>query len=374
MEVAVEGQSATQLNDDNSETRINATSAGIAFGRAVSEGSRARDAMLGGNAFVGISVLDKTLINSFGDLALIGDNVGIMLAGDVWVRVIAAVTKGSLASYSTSTGQLNPASAGVTIDGSRYLTSAGAGQMALLRLTRAAEAAPDGVGNGAPDWVPTDAVIHIDLLGGTPQGRAWSNGAEVAIDTLLGSDPNTDNAWASTEYNSANINAYGYQPLDGQPKAVAFIGTARTMLLAGATVTVKEKLNAREGAPFTETINFLAVSTDGVDVIEIDAGYPVHGASGYSWEGDLNLVIPNILNDNANGVMNGVAFTFVPTRLDLAVNQSVAQTGIVDETMRPPGNPLVAALLNCNHEQAIQSITIYDPLPDTTGLSELSAV
>ena len=235
----------------------------------------------------------------------------------------------------------------------------------------------NGGGGGAPDWVPANAKIHIDFLGGSPQGRAWSNGAVVAIDTLLGSDPNTENAWRPTQYIPENIGTYGYQTKDGDPSsAIAFIGVARSMLMTGATIVIKEKLNARAGTsyPFTGGINFLVVSADGVSVIEVDAPYPAHSVSGYSWQGSLSVAISNIMNDAANGVMNGFAFTVVPTRLDIAVNGSPARTGVVDETDRPPDNPLVAALLNSNVEQAIQSITIHDPLPDTTGLSELSVV
>jgi hypothetical protein len=45
----------------------------------------------------------------------------------------------------------------------------------------------EGGGGGAPDWVPADAKIHIDLVGGDPQGRAWVEGTGVvAVDTLLG--------------------------------------------------------------------------------------------------------------------------------------------------------------------------------------------
>ena len=56
-------------------------------------------------------------------------NMGVMLAGDMWVRPVAAVTHGSPATYNSTTGQLNPAAAGVAIAGSRYLTSAGAGEI-----------------------------------------------------------------------------------------------------------------------------------------------------------------------------------------------------------------------------------------------------
>ena len=54
---------------------------------------------------------------------------------------VAAVTHGSPATYNSTTGQLNPAAAGVAIASSRYLTSAGAGELALLRLTAPAAGA-----------------------------------------------------------------------------------------------------------------------------------------------------------------------------------------------------------------------------------------
>jgi hypothetical protein len=62
-------------------------------------------------------------------------NMGVRVAGDVWVVTVAAVAHGAPATYDSTTGQLNPASAGVAIPGSRYLTSAGAGGLAVLRLT-----------------------------------------------------------------------------------------------------------------------------------------------------------------------------------------------------------------------------------------------
>lgn len=146
MQPGVEGQVATQLDDDNSETRICETAAGIPFGRAVSEGANARGAVLGGaTKLIGLTVRSITEVPigaiTTADLYLDNSNMAVMLEGDMWVRVVAAVTHGSPATYSSSTGQLNPASAGVAIAGSRYLTSAGAGALALLRLTAAAPGA-----------------------------------------------------------------------------------------------------------------------------------------------------------------------------------------------------------------------------------------
>lgn len=145
MQPGKEGQVATMLNDDNSETRICETAAGVAFGRAVSEGANARGAVLGGaTKFIGLSINSITEIPLTGqtvDLYQQYNNMGVMLAGDMWVRPVAAVTHGSPATYSSTTGQLNPAAAGVAIAGSRYLTSAGAGALALLRLTAPAAGA-----------------------------------------------------------------------------------------------------------------------------------------------------------------------------------------------------------------------------------------
>jgi hypothetical protein len=146
MQPGLEGQIATQMDDDGVETRICETAAGIAFGRAVSEGANARGAVLGGaTKFLGISVRSVTAYPIYPatvvDTYVQNSNMGVMLEGDIWVVAVAAVTHGSPATYSSSTGQLNPASAGVAIPNSRYLTSAGAGALALLRLTATAPGA-----------------------------------------------------------------------------------------------------------------------------------------------------------------------------------------------------------------------------------------
>src|SRR4051812_42050896 len=48
------------------------------------------------------------------------------------------------------------------------------------------------ISSGAPDWVPADAVIYIDLV----NDRAWTEAdGEVAINTLLGADANLVSWW-----------------------------------------------------------------------------------------------------------------------------------------------------------------------------------
>lgn len=369
LEPGFEGQSATQLNDDNSETRICGTSAGIAFGRAVSEGTRAREAVLGGNAFVGISVLDKTLVNSYGDLSRVGDNVGVMLKGDVWVRAVSAVTHGSTATYDAITGQFNPTSGGPEIYGSRYLTSAGAGQMALLRLF-IPSTGNEEAGGGAPAWVPANAKIHIDPVG----NRAWTEaGGEVAIDTLLGADPNSEGGWGTTDYVSSDLGADGLIYFESPP---ALIGSARTMVMDGATVVVRTK---RVTDVSSEQYSLIAISANGNDAVQIELhGAGPSGDSGaraFSWNGSFVSVIPSIVN-SGNGALNCCAVTLTTSRLDIAVNGSAAVAGALTDAQRPAANPLVAGIIDPGSGQyvALQSITIYDPLPDTTGLSELSVV
>jgi hypothetical protein len=145
LQPGLEGQIASMLDDDDVETRLCETAAGIAFGRAVSEGTNARGAVLGGaTKFIGITAIDTTLIIKSGqtvDLYQQRDSMAVLNEGDIWVRPVAAVTHGLAATYDSTTGQLNPVAAGVAIPASRYITSASAGQLALLRLTATAPGA-----------------------------------------------------------------------------------------------------------------------------------------------------------------------------------------------------------------------------------------
>ena len=224
-------------------------------------------------------------------------------------------------------------------------------------------------GSSTPDWVPTNAKIYIDLV----NNRAWTEeGGEVAIDTLLGSDPNTENGWDTSEYDNSNsIDGQGYYT--SQP--LAFIGGARSMLLAGATSVVR--LRQFDSIGGTD-INFVMLSADGNDGIEVDLDGS-RSATGYDWSGTLidpPINVPNIRNEvlgeiPTGAVVNVLAFTIVSDRIDVAANGSDAETVVPTGALLPGLNPLVAAILYANG-LAIQSITIYDALPTTAGLSELS--
>jgi len=231
---------------------------------------------------------------------------------------------------------------------------------------------PQAVAGGAPAWVPANAKIHIDFLGGTPQGRAWVDGTgEVAVETLLGNDPVVDGGYATTQYSSSDLTSNGYKPSGSATLFTAFIGAARTKIAAGATfrfVTKNPMVNV------TGTITLALVSADGNDAIECSKGGV--GIHVESWNGSLNANSGTVFSDGF-GAVNVCALTVVDMRFEGAGNGSSALlVATLDENDRPPDNPLVGFAFNyrSTNAQTIQSITLYDPLSSTAGLSELSEV
>jgi len=223
-------------------------------------------------------------------------------------------------------------------------------------------------GGGAPDWVPANAVIHIDLIGGTPQGRAWVAGTgEVAVDTLLGSDPNTEAAWGPTSYDPSHLSAGGYS--NG---VLAFIGSARDSLLTGTTYR-----SVFQSGPTTASPEpLILVSADGNSAIEIYyREISPHSINASSWGGGLDETIDMISNTGV-GSINVVAMTITPVRLDIAMNGSSPITASLttDDFPTSGDSPLVAAIIDLSplEDRFLQTITLYDPLPSTAGLSELS--
>lgn len=233
-------------------------------------------------------------------------------------------------------------------------------------LAAAVNAAEAGAG-GTPEWVPADAKIYIDLV----NDRAWTEAdGEVAIDTLLGADANTINAWGSTFYNESFLTADGYHP-DANSASIAFIGAARTQLLDEATIVVQFK----QVAALSDPIAFVALmEADGNDAIYAELRVTESSdkkAKTVSYGGPLNNEAANLGNTGIDAVNVG-AVTVTATRMDIALNGGVAVAGTLTSTDRPSGDPFVAALVNTPDSTALQYITIYDALPSTAGLSELS--
>jgi len=224
-------------------------------------------------------------------------------------------------------------------------------------------------GGGDLDWVPDNAKIHIDLVGGDPQGRAWVDGTGVvAVDTLLGTDANTESGWSATVYDPDQLGADGYQ---GSTNGVAFIGELRTAILSGATMVVRQK-HATGGIAANP---FVAVAADGNAGVFFQLSTEPNEAKAGSYVGDL-ASIPSIVNAG-DASFNVIAFTTTPTRLDYAVNGSSAEAVALTAEDYPVSgeSQIVATLVDTSSAtEYVQSITLYDPLPSTAGLSELSEV
>jgi hypothetical protein len=223
--------------------------------------------------------------------------------------------------------------------------------------------------------VPVDAKIYIEprILDGFPDGRAWTEeGGIVAVDTLLGADPNSDAVLHNNHalYDSANLTADGYQ----MASPLALIGAARTMVLDAATLVISY---TQVGVATLAPEMFLA-ATDGDDAIKLDISSSSRKAAVGSFNGDLFNETTATLNVG-EGAINGLAATTTLTRFDIALNGSPAVAGVVTDTDRPPSNPFTTVpFADAGGSPVppanIRFITIYDALPSTDGLSTLSDI
>jgi hypothetical protein len=243
------------------------------------------------------------------------------------------------------------------------------GQMTVWRTSDEARAnishEEEGGGGDQPDWVPENAVIHIDLVGGDPQGRAWVAGTGVvAVDTLLGSDANTE---GMVEYDPENLTADGYCAV----VPVGLIGAALTLVVDGTTAVVQTKQLSEEWNSTSIILKLMAA--DQQDALSFYYNPFANALGSESLGGSFAISLPDVLTV-ATGTTNKAAITITGSRGDLAYNGSTAGTAAVTGADRPPGNPFVAALTEVLTTLALQSITLYDPLPSTAGLSELSEV
>lgn len=113
------GQKVSGIEYD-AETWI-AEGGSLAFGQPVSRGTGKRTciafAAANAAAFLGIALREVSVRPSAGDLFPVGENVPVLTAGAVFVRVQGAVTAGAQARYDTATGRYTAAAAGGTVVG-----------------------------------------------------------------------------------------------------------------------------------------------------------------------------------------------------------------------------------------------------------------
>ena len=133
MQPGLEGMPASMTTYDG-DSMIVETAAGIGFGLAVSQGTKDRTVVLGGAAFKGVSYRDITLVHDVANLDKYKqyENIGIMVRGDIWVKAAVAVTPADPPAYDVTTGAINKA--GTAIVGAKFMGSAGAGALVILRL------------------------------------------------------------------------------------------------------------------------------------------------------------------------------------------------------------------------------------------------
>lgn len=226
----------------------------------------------------------------------------------------------------------------------------------------------DQGGGDIPEWVPEGAIFHIDFM----NDRAWSeSGGEVAIDTLLGTDSALDTNWGTTAYNPASIAANGYQ----DENAAAYLGDLRDAFVAGSTfvITTHEASSVLSGRHnFTPLAVIPEVSGEAFQADIVQTGTRIQAEN---WE------LPVSVQSDAYNLLtipgtNKYAFTATPTRFEAALNGTLVLTGNITggwaDTSGYTG-ALIYTDTSGNTATFWRSITVYDALPDTTGLAALSA-
>lgn len=130
---ALVGNVATEV-PSTTITRICETAAGIPFGVAVSQGAAEKGAIIGGSAFVGITIRDITLIpgvpldplaDTGPTVDLYGQhfNMGVITKGHIWVLAGSDVAANDNVYFEATGGTLSNSASGTAATGSITFTS-----------------------------------------------------------------------------------------------------------------------------------------------------------------------------------------------------------------------------------------------------------
>lgn len=207
-------------------------------------------------------------------------------------------------------------------------------------------------------WWDENSLVDIDFV----NDRAWTAAdGEVAISSLIGNDPVVDNGWGTSGYDPSGLNAEGYSSGD----VAAFIGTLRDLLLAGSTAVIQWK---RIGLG---AWSFILMDDSG----DASVGHDIDAdILGYAWGGGSTYNIDEVVGFTADAA-NKLAATLTPSRAELAGNGALISAESLTALDWPTSgvDELICGFISSGVHR-IQSITVYDPLPDTTGLPALSAL
>ena len=214
-----------------------------------------------------------------------------------------------------------------------------------------------------PEWVPANALVHIDLVGGSPQGRAWVDGVgEGAVDTLFGEDANAENYWdGASGYDPGALTASGLVPSG----VAAFIGAARTLLTTASGVSVVMQVT-NSGVNGSGVIYISSASGNSAYKVTTaahdDNGHAdiIADVSGASFRVEADLV------PFADGSKIGFTLAQPTSTGALSVNGGAAATSTIGASEWPvSGEEFVAAayvLDNPADPVALGAITIYAPV------------
>lgn len=214
-----------------------------------------------------------------------------------------------------------------------------------------------GEGGGGLEWIPEGATVHIDFV----NNRAWTiDDGVVAINTLLGEDETATAFDGASGYNAANLGVDGYTA-DGV--AIALIGVAKTRSIDGGTFRLKWK-NGSANNGYVLVFGNAAVTNSLFYTYSI-------GDSKILAESWFGYAAQSLGYDPTIGNVNVVALTALSGRSEFAVNGSSVVAGALTSDDWPAENYDVV-YLDPDTGHILQTLTIYDALPDTTGLAALS--
>jgi hypothetical protein len=226
------------------------------------------------------------------------------------------------------------------------------------------------VGAAAPDWVPPGAVFYFDFK--TDPARGWDGATSTVLDaasmaTLLGSDMMNTYYGEGFYVPEVIVPDFGYDyrsntALSGN-QGPAAIGAFKAMIPNGMTVVFTGAIKSLYTEPW------IAFSNASGDYVEWWCYSSSHELEAWSTN-DVIYLMSNVFDQLADTFMpNRVAFTHTATRLESAVNGSVAMGVVLDPAVDTPNGPLNMLVFDA---APIETIAVYSALPDMTGLSELS--
>ena len=230
------------------------TVAGIGFGLAVSQGTTQDGIIIGGSAFVGVTVRDVTqglapldpLSDVVGTVDTYGryESAGVLSRGDIWVAAGVVVAAGDPASYNTTTGQLATGTTGISATGTLTFTQQPAANSTIVIAAHnitfkasGAVAANDEVNIGptlgdtlsrvaalvaanvSTNWATVKVIAYPPSPGGAAQGSGANELHVAAVTAGV-----AGNAITLTAGTAAGVTASGATLLGGLAGATAISG------------------------------------------------------------------------------------------------------------------------------------------------------